>query len=194
MFYVILAFSPIPQWLPPVKALKLLLQIYILWTSAHLPFRLSNTTPFFAPLYKADSLVDFWNGNTWHVAFQSPCQSMAYLPVQALLKKIGVNRKLARGMGVIAAFTLMGTFHGYVGWPVMHDVKDGWTRVVGFFVLNGIATVFDDLVWGRTKNWMRTVMAWVFEIAIASWAVRDVEFPNELWLVQNPRFCNVTVF
>ncbi|EPS38703.1 hypothetical protein H072_7558 [Dactylellina haptotyla CBS 200.50] len=194
LFYLAIAYGPIPQFLAPVKAVKLLLQIYILWTAAHLPFRLSNTTPFFSPLYKADSLVDFWNGNIWHVAFQSPCQSIAYMPVQTILKAIGLPKPLARGSGVVGAFTLMGIFHAYIGWSVMTDVVDGWTKVVGFFMLNGVATVFEDLVWGRKKSWVRAMLAWVFEISLASWAVSGVEFPYELWLVHDPRFCHITVF
>ncbi|KAF3910007.1 hypothetical protein AA313_de0202320 [Arthrobotrys entomopaga] len=170
LFYLAVAYGPISQALPPVKAVKLLLQIYILWTAAHLPFRLSNTAPFFAPLYKADSLVDFWNGNVWHVAFQSPCQSIAYVPIQKVLKTIGIPKPIARGFGVIGAFTLMGIFHGYTGWSVMRDIAEGWTKVIGFFMINGIATVFEDLIWGRKKSWLRTALAWVFEIALASWA------------------------
>lgn len=194
LFYIIIAYGPLPQSWQPVKAMKLLLQIYILWTSAHLPFRLSTTPPFFAPLYKADSLVDFWNGNVWHVAFQSPCQSMAYSPVQTILKGIGIPKPLARGCGVVAAFTLMGIFHAYVGWSVMRNVAQGWTKVVAFFVMNGVATVFEDLIWGKRKNWVRSLLAWVFEISLASWAVSGVEFPYELWLVHDPRFCHVVVF
>ncbi|KAF3921978.1 hypothetical protein ABW20_dc0104213 [Dactylellina cionopaga] len=150
--------------------------------------------PLFAPLYKADSLVDFWNGNIWHVAFQSPCQSMAYSPVQTILKVIGFPRPLARGLGVVAAFMLMGVFHAYVGWPVMKDVVEGWTKVLGFFVMNGVATVFEDGVWGKRKHWVRAILAWGVEIALASWAVSGVEFPYELWLVHDPKFCRAMVF
>jgi len=193
LFYIGLSLLPIPQSLPPVRAIKLLLYIYILWTAAHLPFRTATTAPFFAPLYTADSLADFWNGNVWHVAFQSPCQSIAYMPVQTVLRRIGINRKIARGFGVIAAFGLMGVFHGYVGYPVMVNVREGCTRVISFFVINGFATVVEDALWGRKKTRLRAALAWTFEITIASWAVSNIEFPLELWIINDPKFCQITV-
>ncbi|KAJ6261009.1 hypothetical protein Dda_3674 [Drechslerella dactyloides] len=193
LVYAIITFGPLPQDLSIVKAVKLLLQIYIIWTAMHLPLRLLDTAPFFAPLYTADSLVKFWNGTVWHVAFQSPCRSVAMVPVQTLLTGLGTSRSLARGAGVIAAFALMGVFHAYIGWAVMRDSVYGWGVVVGFFVMNGIATVLESVLWGRRRSWVRAVLAWGFEIALASWAMSGVEFPRELWRVHDPLFCHISV-
>ncbi|KAF3902605.1 hypothetical protein ABW21_db0208575 [Orbilia brochopaga] len=191
--YAAISFGPLPQHWAVVKAIKLLLQIYIIWTGMHLPLRLSDTAPFFAPLYKADSLVRFWNGNIWHVAFQSPCRSVAMVPVQTALTALGAPRNVAAGGGVIAAFALMGVFHAYIGWAVMRDSVRGWAVVVGFFVANGVATVVESAVWGRRQSWLRAALAWGVELSLASWAMSGVEFPGWLWRVHDPRFCHVSV-
>lgn len=59
----ILAFAvlqSLPQTIPTILALEVLLAIYIIWTSTQLMVRYKNSPALFGPLYLADSLTGFW--------------------------------------------------------------------------------------------------------------------------------------
>ena len=56
----------LPQNLPMVLALEVLLAIYIIWTTMQLAVRYKNSPPLFGPIYRASSLASFWS-ETWHL-------------------------------------------------------------------------------------------------------------------------------
>jgi len=72
----------------------------------------------------------------------------------------------------------MAIFHAYALYPMLSN--EALKRVGLFFVLNGIATVVEVAIWGVKKHWLRAVLAWVFETAIASWTASAVDIPRGL--------------
>lgn len=178
-----------PQSNPTVLAVQVLLAIYILWESLQLMLRYSNSPPLFGPIYTAASLGTFWS-ETWHTAFASPCRSLAYDPIRrSLPARYGMPVPFAKGIGIIASFTLMGLFHAYALAPLLP--LDALLRVFAFFLLNGIGTVIEDAVWGKRVHWGKTLLAWVFELTIASWTVEGLSVPKGLKNIAWASICDV---
>jgi hypothetical protein len=187
----ILAFTllqSLPQVFPTVLAFEVLLAIYIIWTSIQLLLRYKSSPALFGPLYLADSLSGFWS-ETWHNAFASPCTSLAYGPIRYTLPKYGVPIPIARSLAVLGAFGLMAIFHVYALTPIMDSA--GLQRIGLFFFLNGVATVAEALVWGHKKHWFKTLMAWVFEVVVASWTAEAARIPNGLSKIPWREMCDV---
>jgi hypothetical protein len=183
----------LPQDHATLLALQVLLAIYILWTSLQLVLRYRTSPPLFGPLYRADSLGSFW-ARTWHNAFASPCTSLAYHPVRRTLARMGVPKDVARGVGLVAAFALMGGFHVYALSPIVG--REGLRRVGWFFVGNGVGVVVEAGLWGREgsmgrkRRWGRAVLAWVFEVGVAAWVVRGCGVPEGLGGVRWGEVCD----
>ncbi|OJD19800.1 hypothetical protein AJ78_00300 [Emergomyces pasteurianus Ep9510] len=178
-----------PQSNPTVVALEVLLAIYVLWESLQLLLRYPTSPPLFGPLYTATSLSTFWS-ETWHSAFASPCRSLAYEPIRHNLhERYGVPVSIARAIGVIASFGLMGFFHVYGLKPLLPF--DALARIYAFFLLNGVGAVIEDVIWGRETHWGKTILAWVFELAIASWTVEGLSVPQGLKNVRWTSICDV---
>lgn len=174
---VFIALQAFPQNLPTVLAFEVVLAVYLLWTSMHLLLRNKSSPALFGPLYLADSLTGFWS-ETWHNVFASPCESIAYNPVRFTLPKYGVPIRIARSLGVIAAFGLMAVFHMYALAPILP--RSSLIRIGLFFLLNGIGTVVEAMIWGKRKHWVRAVLAWTFEATLGTWAAESAHIPNGL--------------
>lgn len=171
------ALQALPQRFPTVLAFEVLLAIYMLWTSLHLLLRYKSSPALFGPLYRADSLTGFWS-ETWHNAFASPCQSLAYTPVRVALPRHGVPVVVARALAVVAAFALMAAFHMYALAAILPPRS--LVRIGLFFVLNGVGTVTEAMIWGKRKHWLKTVLAWTFETLLATWTAQAAHIPNGL--------------
>ncbi|KAI9734106.1 MAG: hypothetical protein M1818_007044 [Claussenomyces sp. TS43310] len=184
---VFVLLQSLPQIYPTVLALEVLLAIYIIWTTMQLILRYKTSPALFAPIYSADSLTGFWS-ETWHNGFASPCTSLAYQPLRSTLPRFGVPIPIARSFGVVGAFTLMATFHTYALAPIMS--KTGLQRIGAFFIVNGIATVAEAMIWGRKKHWLKTLMAWAFEITLASWTAETARIPNGLSKINWREMCD----
>lgn len=174
---IFIALQSLPQIFPTVLAFEVLLAIYIMWTSMHLVLRYKSSPALFGPLYLADSLTGFWS-ETWHNAFASPCESIAYNPIRRNFPKYGVPVRVARSLGVIAAFGLMGIFHVFALSSILP--RHSLIRVGLFFLLNGIGTVMETILWGKRKHWVKTVLAWTFETILATWTAQAAHIPNGL--------------
>ncbi|KAF2253351.1 hypothetical protein BU26DRAFT_221255 [Trematosphaeria pertusa] len=161
----------LPQHLP-MKALGILLTIWVIWTTLQLTLRYKSSPPLFGPIYLADSLASFWT-ETWHNAFAAPCLSLAYTPTLYILSSLHFPRSLARSVAVVSSFGLMATFHMYALSPLLNE--EGKKRIGIFFVANGVLTVAEVGLWGKKRHWMRAVCAWGVELALASWTVAAVE-------------------
>ena len=166
-----------PQKYPTVIAFEVLLAIYIIWTSIQMVLRYKTSPSMFGPLYLAHSLSGFWS-ETWHNAFASPCESLAYRPLRYNLPRLGVPVKAARSAGILGAFILMAVFHVYALEPILP--RRSLIRIGIFFLLNGVATVCEGAVWGRNQHWLKTAMAWIFEIALATWTAETSRIPTGL--------------
>jgi len=177
----------LPQVFPTVLAFEVLLAIYVIWTSIQLLVRYKSSPALFGPLYLADSLTGFWS-ESWHNAFASPCTSLAYGPLRYGLPRVGVPIPIARSLGVLGAFALMAIFHIYALAPIMSSV--GLERIGLFFLVNGFATVAEAVVWGHQKHWVKTAMAWIFEVAIASWTAEAARIPNGLSKIPWREMCD----
>lgn len=181
-----------PQSNSTVLALQVLLAIYILWESLQLILRYHSSPPLFGPIYSASSLGVFWS-ETWHSAFASPCRSLAYEPLRTHLPRLlgrylGVpSVPLAKAAGIIASFAMMGIFHVYALTPLLH--YGGLVRVTIFFLLNGVGTVVEGAIWGRRTHWAKTLLAWLFELMLASWTVEGMRVPKGLNSIQWRDLC-----
>ena len=174
---VFMVLQSLPQMFPTILAFEVLLAIYIIWTSLQLLLRYKSSPALFGPLYLADSLSGFWS-ETWHNAFASPCQSIVYNPMRKNLPKYGVPVAVARSFGVFAAFGLMAIFHMYALAPILpwsSLLRIGW-----FFFLNGVGTVVEAMIWGKRRHWLKGVLAWTFETALATWVAQAAHIPNGL--------------
>jgi hypothetical protein len=171
---IFLVLQNLPQYVP-VKAVGILFTIWILWTSMQLCVRYKTSPALFGPIYLANSLESFWT-ETWHNAFASPCYSLAYKPTISLLKILRMPRALSRGLAVISGFGLMAIFHVYSLKPMLDD--EGIRRIGLFFTLNGVFTVLEVAVWGKTRHWLRALCAWIIEISLASWTVAAIKIAD----------------
>lgn len=176
------------QFNAAVLALQILLAIYVLWESLQLLLRYRTSPPLFGPIYKASSLSTFW-GETWHSAFASPCRSLAYGPLRYRLPPHGVPEDFARGIGIIASFALMGFFHVYALAPLLPI--DAQARICAFFLVNGVGTVIEDALWGKREHWVKALLAWVFELGVASWTVEGLSVPHGLRNIEWSSLCDV---
>ncbi|CZR50772.1 uncharacterized protein PAC_00646 [Phialocephala subalpina] len=177
----------LPQNLPTILAWEVLLAIYIIWTSIQLLVRYKSSPALFGPLYLADSLTGFWS-ETWHNAFASPCTSLAYAPLRYGLPKYGVPVVVARSLGVLGAFALMGLFHIYALYPILDH--EALIRIGTFFFLNGIATVSEAAIWGHKKHWIKAGLAWIFQTSLATWAAAGLNIPNGLSRIRWREICD----
>ena len=89
------------------------------------------------------------------------------MPLRTNLPRYGVPVTVARSLGVLGAFGLMAVFHVYALAPILP--QESLFRIGFFFVINGVATVGEIFVWGNRHHWLKTVLAWAFEITIATW-------------------------
>jgi hypothetical protein len=96
---------------------------------------------------------------------------------------------IARSLGVLGAFTLMALFHVYALRPMLH--KEALIRVGLFFLLNGIATVIEAMIWGKKRHWLKTILAWVFETGIATWVASGLNVPNGLSRIPWKQMCDI---
>lgn len=174
---------------PIIQAFEILLSIYILFTSVHLAVRYKDSPALFGPLYLADSLTGFW-AETWHNIFTAPCMSLAYYPIRKGVRKLGFPDQLSRAMGVLGVFSLMAVFHMYTLSPFLNPTA--LNRVGLYFFLNGVATVIENAIWKKRKHWVKLVLAWVFEISIASWIVSSMNIRGNLLGVPWYRGCEPT--
>jgi Membrane bound O-acyl transferase family len=165
----------LPQTHPTILAFEVLLSIYIILETIQMAVRYKSSPALFGPIYKADSLTGFWS-ETWHNVFASPCQSLAYEPIRHNLPSWGVPVPIARCFGVLAAFCLMAIFHVAVLIPLLPI--DGLLRVGLFFLLNGVGTVVEAAIWGKRKHWLKAMMAWTFEVLLATWTAQTAQIPN----------------
>lgn len=177
-----------PQYNPTVLALQVLLAIYVIWESLQLLVRYRTSPPLFGPIYKASSLGSFWS-ETWHSAFASPCRSLAYEPVRQILPRYGIPVSFARGIGILASFALMGCFHVFGLAPLLP--LDALLRILAFFLLNGVGAVIESALWGKRSHWGKTLLAWTFELAIASWTVEGLSVPRGLRELRWGSICDV---
>ncbi|KAI9825261.1 MAG: hypothetical protein M1832_001295 [Thelocarpon impressellum] len=175
-----------PQHYPVVLAFEVLLAIYIIWTSIQLVLRYKSSPSLFGPLYMAHSLSGFWS-ETWHNAFASPCESLAYRPLRHGLARLGVSAKVARSAGILGAFVLMAAFHVYALEPLLP--RRSTVRIGLFFLLNGVGTVVEGAIWGRRRHWAKTALAWVFEIWLASWTAEVAHIPKGLGKIAWHEIC-----
>jgi hypothetical protein len=166
----------LPQ-VPPVLAFEILLSLYILFTSMQLVLRYRNSPPLFAPLYLIDGFASFWT-EFWHNCFAAPCMTLAYMPIYRLVLAVGVPRAIARMAGVLASFSFMAVFHMWTLAPLLS--LEGVKRMGLFFVINGVLTVMEVAIWGKRRHWLRAVLAWASEVAIASWVAMAVPFAEGL--------------
>ncbi|KAI1946424.1 hypothetical protein LOZ12_005944 [Ophidiomyces ophidiicola] len=188
LFFLILQ-QFFPQSNSTVLAVQILLAVYIIWEIMQLFLRYRTSPPLFGPIYAATSLGSFWRV-TWHSAFASPCHSLVYSPLRRYLPiRYGIPVSFARGMGIIASFMLMGLFHVYGLAPLLP--LDALLRISAFFLLNGIGIVMEEAMWGRQTHWGKTLLAWVFELAIASWTVEGLSVPRGLRNLSWANICNV---
>jgi hypothetical protein len=126
---------------------------------------------------------------TWHNAFAAPCQSLAYSPIRNTLPKYGVPLPIARSLGVIGAFGLMGIFHIYALSPLLPS--DALNKIGLFFFFNGIATVAEAMIWGHKKHWARAALAWIFETVVSTWTVNGIYIPNGLSSIPWTEVCKI---
>jgi hypothetical protein len=82
----------------------------------------------------------------------------------------------------------MSVFHMYALQPILD--QEGLVRVGMFFFLNGVATVLETMVWGSKKHWQKTLMAWIFETCIATWAISGMRIPHGLWNIHWDEICD----
>jgi len=185
IFYILQA---LPQKYPVVLALEIQYAIYVHWTTAQLILRYRSSPALFGPLYLADSLTGFWS-ETWHNAFAGPCTTLAYSPLRKGLPKLGFSDDIARSAGVLGAFVLMALFHLFGLAPMLpyHALK----RVGLFFVINGVGTVLEAMVWRHKKHWLRAFMAWIFQLSVASWTAAALDLPQGLAGIKWGEMCNV---
>jgi hypothetical protein len=163
-----------------------LLAIYIIWTSLELILRYQSSPALFGPLYRAHSIAGFWS-ETWHKVFTSPVISLGYSPTRRFLVLIGVPALVAKSVGIMVAFTMMGAFHVFAMQPLLPGVS--LARIGLFFVINGIATVCEVAIWGHRKSWLRVGIAWLFETALATWAMETVYIPRGLTQIPWRNIC-----
>lgn len=95
---------------------------------------------------------------------------------------------IARPIGVIGAFSLMSIFHMYALQPVLDS--EGLRRVGLFFLLNGVGTVIEAMLWGNKKHTVKTVLAWIFEMAVATWTASGMDIPPGLWRIRWHELCD----
>lgn len=165
----------IPRRYDAVVALEIEYSIYIIWTSAQLLSRYKSSPALFGPLYAADSISGFWS-ETWHNVFAAPCISLAYSPLRRSLPKIGVPVTIARAAGALGAFFLMAIFHIYALIPILP--YHALLRSGLFFVINGLGSVIDSIIWNHRKHWLRALIAWIFEIGVSTWAISGMDLPQ----------------
>lgn len=82
----------------------------------------------------------------------------------------------------------MGLFHVYAIAPIID--REALVRIGLFFVLNGIATVFEAMIWGRKRHWMKAVLAWIFETVLASWTASALNLPSGLSKITWAEVCH----
>ncbi|CAI6271950.1 unnamed protein product [Periconia digitata] len=179
----------LPQY-PPVKALGVLVSIWIIWTGIQLGVRYQTSPPLFGPIYLADSLATFWT-ETWHNAFAAPCLSLAYTPTTYLLTRLRLPRMLVRSCAVVAAFAFMSLFHMYALAPILS--AEGQKRIGIFFLANGVCTVAETAVWGKKRDWRRAVLAWMIELGLASWTIVECEIADGLLSADWKGLCRANV-
>lgn len=82
----------------------------------------------------------------------------------------------------------MAVFHVYALSPIMDPAC--LQRIGIFFTLNGIAVVAEALIWGHRKHWLKTALAWAFEVAIAGWTAEAARIPNGLSRIPWGELCD----
>ena len=67
----------------------------------------------------------------------------------------------------------------------------GLKRIGMFFVLNGLATIFEEMIWGHKQHWVKAVLAWSFEISVSTWTAEAVKIPNGLSKIPWQEMCDI---
>ena len=96
---------------------------------------------------------------------------------------------VARSVGILGAFILMGLFHVYSFQPILR--KEGLIRMGLFFFLNGVGSVVEAVIWGNKKHWLKALLAWVFETCLATWAASGMSIPHGLSKIPWEEICDV---
>lgn len=76
--------------------------------------------------------------------------------------------------------------------PIMSNA--GLQRIGLFFVLNGFGTVGEAMVWGHKRHWLKTLLAWIFELSVASWTAEAARIPNGLSKIPWREVCDAPYY
>ncbi|PQE03396.1 hypothetical protein CJF30_00005489 [Rutstroemia sp. NJR-2017a BBW] len=123
---------------------------------------------------------------TWHTLYLAPLTSLILEPLRKNLPK-----SVARPVGVLSSFLLMAAFHIYVLQPWFN--REALFRVGVLFVVNGFAVIGETMVWQGRSSWVKTALAWVFGMCIASWLAEGLgsDFKGGLLRVRWKDVCRV---
>lgn len=83
----------------------------------------------------------------------------------------------------------MAIFHVYALSPILSYPE--LQRIGLFFIINGLGTVVEAMVWQHKKHWLRALMAWVFELSVSSWTAAGVGIPQGLGRIPLRDMCEV---
>jgi hypothetical protein len=88
----------------------------------------------------------------------------------------------------MGAFGLMAVFHIYGLSPILP--RDALNRIGLFFILNGVGTVAEAMIWGHKKHWLKAILAWIFETTLATWTASGMHIPNGLGSIPWREMCD----
>lgn len=170
----------LPQ-VPVVKALGVLVAIWLIWTLMHHVLRYRNSSALFGPLYRSRNLSQFWS-ETWHNAYTSPIRTLGYRPMRRIFGPMG---------GVIGGFALMGLFHMWSFAPYLNPM--GLFRVGLFFLANGVGCVLDYGIWKNRNTPLRVMANWMFELFWSQYTVRECKVPDGIVAIDYKNICRTKV-
>jgi predicted DCC family thiol-disulfide oxidoreductase YuxK len=114
-----------------------------------------NVKPLMRAPLLATSLTDFW-GHRWNTAFNTLVHNLAFRP---LVRRIGA------GWATLSVFLISGAVHDLV---ISLPARGGYGLPTAYFVLQGVAVLFERSRTGRALGLGRSLRGWTFMLLVTA--------------------------
>ncbi|KAK5127688.1 hypothetical protein LTR08_004333 [Meristemomyces frigidus] len=124
--------------------------------------------------FAAGTMSDFW-GTHWHACAEPFLRSLAFTPTKRYFTPI-FGKEAGSALGVLAAFSLSGIWHGWASGPLVTRPLLLGVQVWALFVAFGVMCMAERWIWARKQGGLvQRSIVWGFALCGGAQCYRTME-------------------